>query len=36
MFHHLNIVPGLLAAALLLSAPVQAALPAYSLSLIHI
>ena len=30
MFHHLNIVPGLLAAALLLSAPVQAALPAYS------
>lgn len=30
MFHHLNTVPGLLAAALLLSAPVQAALPAYS------
>lgn len=29
MFHHLNIVPGLLAAALLLSAPVQAALPAW-------
>lgn len=30
MFHHLNTVPGLLAAALLLCAPLQAALPAYN------
>lgn len=30
MLHHIHTVSGLLAAALLLSAPVQAALPAYS------
>ena len=30
MLHHINPVSGLLAAALFLSAPVQAALPAYS------
>lgn len=30
MLHHFNPVSGLLAAALFLSAPVQAALPAYS------
>lgn len=30
MFHHLNTVPGLLAAALLLCPPLQAALPAYN------